>query len=519
MDPILVGKATTTETSGNVYLLPKYGNRHGLVAGATGTGKTVTLMTLAEGFSRIGVPVFLADVKGDVAGLAVAGTTNDKLQQRVDQLGIADYKNEAAPVVFWDLWGKAGHPVRTTVSEMGPTLLGRILELNDTQGGVLDILFKLADDRGLLLLDLADLRALLNLIAEERKDISTSYGLVSTQSIGAIQRALLRLEQEGAELFFGEPALELADLMRTNYDGRGVVNILAADQLILKPRLYSSFLLWLLSELFETLPEVGDLEKPKLVFVFDEAHLLFDDAPPALQQRIEQVVRLIRSKGVGVYFCSQFPDDVPSNILGQLGNRVQHALRAYTPRDQKAVKTAAETFVANPALDVAKTIGQLGTGEALVSMLQDKGVPMPVEKTLIAPPRCRMGAITEAERMQVRAGSPVGAKYDTAINRESASELLAARVQQASQDAPTAAEAEEGGFGQKMSEFLFGTKRKQGMVQSVAKRTTGNVGGSIGRSVGSAIGESVMGKTGKKYGGQIGNQIVRGILGGIFGRR
>ena len=519
MDPILVGKAITTDTGGSVCLLPKYGNRHGLVAGATGTGKTVTLMTLAEGFSRIGVPVFLADVKGDVAGLAVAGTTNDKLQQRIEQLGITDYRNEAAPVVFWDLWGKAGHPVRTTVSEMGPTLLGRILELNDTQGGVLDILFKLADDRGLLLLDLADLRALLNLIAEERKDVSTSYGLVSTQSIGAIQRALLRLEQEGAELFFGEPALELADLMRTNYDGRGVVNILAADQLILKPRLYSSFLLWLLSELFETLPEVGDLEKPKLVFVFDEAHLLFDDAPPALQQRIEQVVRLIRSKGVGVYFCSQFPDDVPSNILGQLGNRVQHALRAYTPRDQKAVKTAAETFVANPALDVAKTIGQLGTGEALVSMLMDKGVPMPVEKTLIAPPRCRMGAITNEERMQVRAGSPVGAKYDTAINRESASELLAARVQQASQDAPTAADAEEGGFGQKMSEFLFGTKRKQGMVQSVAKRTTGNVGGSIGRSVGSAIGESVMGKTGKKYGGQIGNQIVRGILGGIFGRR
>ena len=529
MDPILVGKAITTETSGSaplnkVYLLPKYGNRHGLVAGATGTGKTVTLMTLAEGFSRIGVPVFLADVKGDVAGLAVPGTTSEKLQARIAQMGIADYKNEAAPVVFWDLWGKAGHPVRTTVSEMGPTLLARILELNDTQAGVLDILFKLADDRGLLLLDLDDLRALLNLVAEERKDISTSYGLVSTQSIGAIQRALLRLEQEGAELFFGEPALELADLMRTTFDGRGVVNILAADQLILKPRLYSSFLLWLLSELFETLPEVGDLEKPKLVFVFDEAHLLFDDAPAALQQRIEQVVRLIRSKGVGVYFCSQFPDDVPDNILGQLGNRVQHALRAYTPRDQKAVKTAAETFVGNPGLDVAKTIGQLGTGEALVSMLQDfedkgRGVPMPVEKTLVAPPRCRMGAITEAERAQVRAGSPVGMKYDTAINRESAAELLAARVQQASQDAPAASEAEQGGFGQKMSEFLFGTKRRQGMVQSVAKRTTGNVGGSIGRSVGSAIGESVMGKTGKKYGGQIGNQIVRGLLGGIFGRR
>ncbi|HWS78607.1 MAG TPA: helicase HerA-like domain-containing protein, partial [Thermomonas sp.] len=382
MDPILVGKAVTTDTSGNVFLLPKYGNRHGLVAGATGTGKTVTLMTLAEGFSRIGVPVFLADVKGDVAGLAMAGTTSEKLQARIDLLGITDYRNEAAPVVFWDLWGNLGHPVRTTVSEMGPTLLGRILELNETQGGVLDIVFKLADDRGLLLLDLEDLRALLGLIAEERKDVSTSYGLVSTQSIGAIQRALLRLEQEGAELFFGEPALELADLMRTTTDGRGVVNILAADQLIMKPKLYSSFLLWLLSELFENLPEVGDLDKPKLVFVFDEAHLLFDDAPAALRQRIEQVVRLIRSKGVGVYFCSQFPDDVPDEILGQMGNRFQHALRAFTPRDQKAVKTAAETFVANPHLDVAKAIGQLGVGEALVSTLQDKGIPMPVEKTL-----------------------------------------------------------------------------------------------------------------------------------------
>ena len=294
MDPILVGKAVTTETSGNVFLLPKYGNRHGLVAGATGTGKTVTLMTLAEGFSRIGVPVFLADVKGDVAGLAAPGTMNDRIQQRIAQMGIADYRNEAAPVVFWDLWGKLGHPVRTTVSEMGPTLLGRILELNETQGGVLDIVFKLADDRGLLLLDLEDLRALLGLIAEERKDVSTSYGLVSTQSIGAIQRALLRLEQEGAELFFGEPALELADLMRTTTDGRGVVNILAADQLILKPKLYSSFLLWLLSELFETLPEVGDLDKPKLVFVFDEAHLLAlgigDRAHPATRRRDQRVL-------------------------------------------------------------------------------------------------------------------------------------------------------------------------------------------------------------------------------------
>ncbi|HEY5972499.1 MAG TPA: helicase HerA-like domain-containing protein, partial [Pseudoxanthomonas sp.] len=339
MDPILLGKGSTDDIA--VNLLPKFGNRHGLVAGATGTGKTVTLMTLAEGFSKLGVPVFMADVKGDVSGLAVAGDGNEKILQRAKDLGVPDYAPGASPVIFWDLYGKKGHPVRTTVSEMGSLLLARILELNDTQSGVLDIVFKLADDRGLLLLDLDDLRSLLALVADERKDIATEYGLVSTASVGAIQRALLRLGQNGGEAFFGEPALELADLMRTNTDGRGVIGILAADQLILNPRLYSSFLLWLLSELFEQLPEVGDLEKPKLVFVFDEAHLLFDDSPPALVQRVEQVVRLIRSKGVGVYFCSQFPDDVPDNILGQLGNRVQHALRAFTPRDQKAGRTAA----------------------------------------------------------------------------------------------------------------------------------------------------------------------------------
>ncbi|MDR7134238.1 DNA helicase HerA-like ATPase [Lysobacter niastensis] len=510
MDPthaILIGKAVTTPTSlpesqGQVVLLPKFGNRHGLVAGATGTGKTVTLMTVAEGFSRMGVPVFLADVKGDVAGLAIAGTAGDKLQARIAEIGIADYRCEANPTVFWDLFGKLGHPVRTTVSEMGPTLLARVLELNDTQSGVLDIVFKLADDRGLLLLDLEDLRALLGLVAEERKDISTSYGLVSAQSIGAIQRALLRLEQEGGEMFFGEPALQLADLMRTNTDGRGVINVLAAEQLILKPRLYSSFLLWLLSELFEALPEVGDLDKPKLVFVFDEAHLLFDDAPPALQQRVEQVVRLIRSKGVGVYFCSQFPDDVPDDILGQLGNRVQHALRAFTPRDQKAVKTAAETFVPNPALDVAQAISKLGTGEALVSTLQDKGIPMPVEKTLIAPPRCRMGAITEAERAQVRAGSPVGGKYDQRIDRDSAAEMLAKKVEAVAEQAkaPPARtreqdEAEEGGFSQSVKDAVFGTRRRQGMVETMAKQTARTVGNRIGQ------------------------QIVRGLLGSIFGGR
>ncbi|MBS0218150.1 MAG: DUF853 family protein [Proteobacteria bacterium] len=498
MDPILVGKSITTAKGDKVWLQPRYGNRHGLVAGATGTGKTVTLMTLAEGFSRLGVPVFLADVKGDVAGLAMAGAASDKLTERVAEIGVDGYTNEGNPTIFWDLWGQKGHPVRTTISEMGPLLLSRILELNDTQSGVLEIVFKLADDRGLLLLDLKDLRALLGLIADERKDISTSYGLVSTQSIGAIQRALLQIEQQGGDAFFGEPALELADLMRTTQDGRGMIGILAADQLILKPKLYTSFLLWLLSELFEKLPEVGDLDKPKLVFVFDEAHLLFDDAPPALLQRVEQVVRLIRSKGVGVYFCSQFPDDVPDNILGQMGNRFQHALRAFTPRDQKAVKTAAETFVANPDLDVAKTISQLGVGEALVSTLQDKGIPMPVERTLIAPPRCRMGAITDAERQQIRAGSPVGMKYDQAVDRESAFEMLSKKADAAAagNNAPPAkgeAHEEEGGFSQAVKDAVFGTNRRQGMIETMAKQTV------------------------RTMGSQVGRQILRGVLGGIFG--
>jgi len=501
MDPILLGKGVTDDIP--VHLLPQFGNRHGLVAGATGTGKTVTLMTLAEGFSRLGVPVFMADVKGDVAGLAMPGDGSERIASRAAQIGVDGYAPAASPVIFWDLYGKLGHPVRTTVTEMGPTLLGRILELNDTQAGVLDIVFKLADDRGLLLLDLDDLRALLGLVVEERKEVSTQYGLVSAQSVAAIQRALLRLDQDGGDHFFGEPALELADLMRVDTNGRGVIGILAADQLVLKPRLYSSFLLWLLSELFENLPEVGDLDKPRLVFVFDEAHLLFDDAPPALQQRIEQVVRLIRSKGVGVYFCSQFPDDVPNNILGQLGNRAQHALRAFTPRDQKAVRTAAETFVPNPKLDVARTLSSLGTGEALVSTLQDKGIPMPVQQTLIAPPRCRMGAITEAERSQVRAGSPVGLKYDAAINRESAAELLRGRAEVAADqakappahsDTPAAKIPNDGsGFGQTVKDLMFGTGRRQGLVEAMAKQTARTVGNQLGR------------------------QILRGALGGLFG--
>jgi DNA helicase HerA-like ATPase len=491
---ILLGKGTEP-----VHLLAKYGNRHGLVAGATGTGKTVSLMVMAEGFSRLGVPVFLADVKGDVAGLAMSGIANDKVQQRAAEISVEDYRPEASPVLFWDLYGKAGHPVRTTVSEMGPSLLARILELNDTQSGVLEITFKLADDRGLLLLDLDDLRALLSFVSDNRNDISSHYGLVSAPSVAAIQRGLLTLEREGGEAMFGEPALELGDLMRTDLSGRGVVSILSADQLILKPRLYSSFLLWLLSELFENLPEVGDLDKPKLVFCFDEAHLLFDDAPPALRQRVEQVVRIIRSKGVGVYFCSQFPDDVPNEILGQLGNRVQHALRAYTPRDQKAVRTAAETFVSNPSLEIATVISQLGVGEALVSTLQDKGVPMPVERTLMAPPRCRMGAITAEERAAVRSRSPVGAKYDTRVNRESAYEVLGKRAASAT-EAPAAgapgsgdpkAEAPAAGGG--LSDLIWGTKRRQGMVEALAKQAARTVGSEVGR------------------------QILRGVLGGILG--
>ncbi len=497
MNEILLGNGEH-----QVYLLARYANRHGLVAGATGTGKTVSLLLLAEGLSRLGVPVFMADVKGDVAGLAMPGAANEKIQQRVQQIGIEGYAPEGSPVLFWDLFGKLGHPVRTTVSEMGPALLSRILELNGTQEGVLEIGFKLADDQGLLLLDLDDLRALLGFVAEHRQEISTRYGLVSTASVGAIQRALLGLDREGGEGIFGEPALDLADLMRTDLSGRGVISILAADQLVLQPHLYSSFLLWLLSELFENLPEVGDLERPKMIFIFDEAHLLFDDAPPALRQRVEQVVRIIRSKGVGVYFCSQFPDDVPNEILGQLGNRIQHALRAYTPRDQKAVRTAAETFAANPGVDVARVIAELGVGEALVSTLQEKGIPLPVERTLMCPPRCRMGSITTEERAAIRSRSPVGGKYDTAVNRESAYEILSRRAA-AAEGAPAPAPAPQGPRGEAgksqphqgggLNSLLWGTGRRQGMVEAMAKQAARTVGSQVGR------------------------QIMRGILGGILG--
>ena len=488
---ILLGKGEQ-----QVLLLARYANRHGLVAGATGTGKTVSLLVIAEGLSRIGVPVFIADVKGDVAGLAMPGTATPPVEKRARDIGLAGFTPEASPVVFWDLYGKAGHPIRTTVSEIGPALFARMLELNDVQAGVLDITFRLADEQGLLLLDLDDLRSLLTLVSDKHAEVSQRYGLVSTQSIAAIQRALLRIEGEGKQ-FFGEPALDLTDLLRTDLTGRGIVSVLAADKLVLQPRLYSTFLLWLLSELFERLPEVGDLDKPKLAFIFDEAHLLFDDAPPALTQRIEQVVRLIRSKGVGVYFCSQFPDDVPGEILGQLGNRIQHALRAFTPRDQKAVKTAAETFVANPKIDVAKAISQLGVGEALVSTLQANGVPMPVERAQMAPPRCRMGSITPDERAAIMARSPVGGKYDTPVNRESAYEILTRRrADAAPAEKPAAAKDAKGAQqGDMLHDWLWGTGRRQGMVEAMAKQAARTVGSQLGR------------------------QILRGVLGGISGRR
>ncbi|MCQ4167137.1 helicase HerA-like domain-containing protein [Tahibacter harae] len=499
MTDILVGKSDI-----DVLLRAKYANRHGLIAGATGTGKSVTLMRLAEGFSQLGVPVFLADVKGDLAGLCQAGGGNAKIDERVAQLQV-EWKAAANPVVFWDIYGQLGHPVRSTVSEMGPNLLGRLLELNDTQEGVLEVVFKLADDEGLLLLDLKDLRALLTFAAENAKAISQRYGLISSQSIAAIQRALLSLEQAGGDQFFGEPALDLADFLRQDMGGRGIINVLAADKLILKPKLYSTFLLWLLSELFERLPEVGDLAQPKLVFFFDEAHLLFDDAPPALVQRVEQVVRLIRSKGVGVYFCSQNPDDVPQTILGQMGNRVQHALRAFTPRDQKAVKAAAETFPPNPKIKkVAEVITQLGVGEALATTLQDGGVPLPVERLFVVPPGCRIGAISDEERAAIRARSPVGGKYDTAVDRESAYEKLAARAaetaaaeEEEAEAAPKkkgkAAAEESNGWGDMIKGALFGTGRRQGVIEAAAKSTMRSVGNQLGR------------------------QILRGVLGSIMG--
>ncbi len=420
---ILVGKGDAA-----VRLALSLANRHGLVAGATGTGKTVTLQVLAEEFCAAGVPVFCADIKGDLAGISQPGKPNPKLEQRAAALGVSDYAYRGAPAVFWDLFGQQGHPVRATVAEMGPLLLARMLELNDTQEGVLNVAFKLADDEGLLLLDYKDLRAILTYVAGRADELATQYGNVSKASVGTIQRKLLTLEQAGGEPFFGEPALELSDLMLLTPDGRGAVNVLAADKLMASPRLYATFMLWLLSALFEELPEVGDLEKPKLVFFFDEAHLLFKDAPRPLIEKIEQVVRLIRSKGVGVYFITQNPADLPPSVLGQLGNRVQHALRAFTPVEQKAIRAAAETFRPNPKFKTETVITELAVGEALASMLQPGGVPGMVERALICPPRSRIGAITPEERTAIIAQSPIGAKYDTLVDRESAYERLQGRA-------------------------------------------------------------------------------------------
>jgi DNA helicase HerA-like ATPase len=422
-DPILVAKGES-----ELFLLPKMANRHGLIAGATGTGKTVTLQRLAEGLSRIGVPTFLADIKGDLSGISRAGTPTPKIQERVQQLGLADFLYADSPVTLWDVFGEQGHPVRATVSEMGPLLFARLLNLNDVQAGVLTLTFKIADDNGLLLLDLKDLRAMVQFVGDHSKEFTTEYGNVSTASIGAIQRGLLALEQQGGDKFLGEPALDLMDCIQTDTKGRGVVNLLAADKLLQSPTLYATFLLWMLSELFERLPEVGDLDKPKLVFFFDEAHLLFNNAPPSLLEKIEQVVRLIRSKGVGVVFVTQNPLDIPQTVLGQLGNRVQHALRAFTPRDQKAVQVAAQTFRQNPKLNVAECITQLGVGEALVSMLDEKGAPTIVERGLVVPPGGQIGPITPEQRQQLIKESLVYGHYEQTIDRESAYEILQKRA-------------------------------------------------------------------------------------------
>ncbi len=492
-----------------VELLTKYGNRHGLIAGATGTGKTVTLQVLAEGFVSRGVPVFMADVKGDLAGMSQPGGGKPKLEERAKLIGLDPYTYSGFPTVFWDLFGEQGHRIRTTISEMGPLLLSRLLDLNDIQEGVLNLAFKIADDNGMLLLDLKDLRAMLQHVAEHADEITTLYGNVAPATVGAIQRALLVLEQQGAEEFFGEPALDLKDLMRTSFDGKGIVNILAADKLMQSPRLYSTFLLWLLSELFEDLPEVGDLDKPKLVFFFDEAHLLFADAPTALVQKIEQVVRLIRSKGIGIFFISQNPMDIPESVLSQLGNRVQHALRAFTPKDQKDVRATAENFRANPDFDTAEAILNLGVGEALVSLLEDKGIPSIVQKTLIRPPASRLGPLTPEERQTVLGGSPVSGKYEETIDRESAFEVLKVRAEAATLQAEEA---------QKNKEFQVQYERQQKQAEHQAEvdaRQEAKSERQPARRSDTML-ESLTKSVLRSAGSQVGRQLIRGVLGGLF---
>jgi len=480
---------TIAKGSDDYYLLPQMANRHGLIAGATGTGKTVSLRSVAENFSRLGVPVFVADVKGDLSGTAFPGLEdNEKVKQRVQLLQIDDFKYQAYPVTFWDIYAESGHPIRTTVSEIGPLLFSRLLNLNDTQSGVLNLVFKIADDQGLLLLDLKDLRAMLQYVGENASEFKTEYGNISSASVGSIQRGLIELETQGADRLFGEPALNLDDLMQTDSRGFGMINILAAEKLINSPKLYTTFLLWLMSELFEQMPEVGDLSKPKLAFFFDEAHLLFNDMPPALQDKIEQVVRLIRSKGVGIYFVSQSPLDIPDIILGQLGNRVQHALRAFTPRDQKAVRAAAETFRVNPKLDVETVITELGVGEALVSFLDEDGKPRIVDRALITPPESRLGPLTPAERQKVIQNSVIYGTYEKEVDRESAYEILKQRSQQAE------AQKQESMYSEPVRRSAQGPSSAGGEVfEALAKSAARAVGSSLGR------------------------QLIRGVLGSLMG--
>ncbi len=494
-------------------LILKYANRHGLIAGATGTGKTVTLQILAESFSAMGVPVFLSDVKGDLSGLAKAGSADFKLHdafiKRAGTIQFDDYGYDAFPVTFWDLFGEQGHPVRTTISEMGPLLLSRLMELSEAQEGVINIAFRMADEEGLPLLDMKDLRAMLVWLGENRKAIALEYGSISTSSIGAIQRRLLVLENQGAEAFFGEPALDLTDMISCTPGGQGRINILAADKLMQSPRLYGTFLLWMLSELFEMLPEVGDPDKPKLVFFFDEAHLLFDDAPKALVDKIEQVARLIRSKGVGVYFVTQKPDDVPEDILGQLGNRVQHALRAFTPRDQKALKLAAATFRTNPRFDTATAIKEVGVGEALVSTLMKKGMPSVVERTLIRPPSSQLGPITAEERKAVIAASPVAGIYEAEVDRESAYEKLAKRAKDAAAEAEQAEAAVERA---EEKEREFARARRFDGKSSRSRRASTSKRSSRSDSIGTAFAKSFA----RQLGTKAGQSIIRGVLGSLF---
>ncbi len=477
---LLIGKGTQ-----RVHLLPSMVSRHGLITGATGTGKTVTLQVIAEGLSEIGVPVFMADVKGDLAGITQPGKTHPKITERLQKIGLEDFPFHGYPTTFWDVFGEQGHPVRSTVSEMGPLLLGRLLNLNETQAGVLTLVFKIADDSGMLLLDMKDLRSMLNYVGQNASEYRSKYGNISTASVGAIQRGLITLEQQGGDRFFTEPALNLDDLLQTNVDGKGIVNILAADRLFHSPRIYSTILLWILSELFEALPEVGDREKPRLVFFFDEAHLLFDDAPKPLLERVEQVVRIIRSKGVGVFFVTQNPLDIPDEILGQLGNRVQHALRAYTPRDQKAVRSAAQTFRQNPDLDTELVITQLGVGEALVSCLDRKGVPAVVERTLIRPPHSQIGSITDEQREVMVRGSLLYGHYEKTVDRHSAYEILKSRAEKVVPKEKTA------------------SRRP---VKTQARRRTSD-------TPLEALTKSLL----RSLGSQLGRKIGRGILGTIFG--